>query len=850
MHYDPGKNKVNTSNSLAITNPSLAAEWDYDKNGSLLPDDISSKSGKKVWWIDSFGHSWEATIAHRNNGTGCPYCNNQKVLIGYNDLASRCPSFLSEWDYCKNTNIKPTEVTESSGKRVWWKCEKGHEWYASIHSRSSGTSCPFCAGNKVWPGFNDLATINPQLALFWDKDKNDGLTPENVFPNSHMIVWWKCDKEHEWKASVVSQNTKGPQCPYCSNKIVLTGYNDLKTKYPEIAKEWDDDKNGQLSASDVLPETCKKAWWKCERGHNWEAAISKRVTGSGCPYCAGRYAVKGETDLFSTNPLLAKEWNYEKNKPLTPSDVKQGSSKRVWWKCSKGHEWTATVNSRSYHKLGCPYCSNKRIIVGFNDLGTTDPDLAEQWNYNRNGVITPSVVTCGSGKKVWWKCDKGHEWKSDIVSRHHGNGCPFCSNTGTSFPEQGIAYYLSQCCEIVQRVKIANCEIDVYIPTYKIGVEYDGEYYHQDKTRDEKKEKTLNSAGVSLIRVKESKTNTVLTNGTILYIADKMGSNYEWALCALLDCLSIKTNNPIFSRINVDVKRDRIEIRKRYDLIKKEESILSKYPELCKEWNETRNGLLKPEMFSFGSDQSVWWKCSNGHEWVASISNRAKGRGCPICKNKKIIPGINDLATINPELIKEWDYNKNVDILPSAIAPNARKKVWWICSKCGGSYQSWVYSRSNGTGCPYCCVPPKKALKGYNDLATQNPELLEEWDSSSNVGISPDEILPKSNKKVWWKCKNNHQWLASVAHRTSGQGCPFCSGRRVLVGFNDLKTIKPALVKEWDYAENYNLTPEMFTVGSNKKVWWCCSKGHKWQAVIYNRAKGSGCPFCSGNRKG
>ena len=113
--------------------------------------------------------------------------------------------------------------------------------------------------------------------------------------------------------------------------------------------------------------------------------------------------------LLVTHPELAKEWNYDKNAPLSPDKVSSGSHKKVWWSCPQGHDWEALISNRAKGNA-CPYCSGQWVIVGKTDLATVKPELAEEWNYDKNGSLKPTDVTVGSGKKVWWKCVSGHEW--------------------------------------------------------------------------------------------------------------------------------------------------------------------------------------------------------------------------------------------------------------------------------------------------------------------------------------------------------------------------------------------------------------------------------------------------------
>ena len=241
---------------------------------------------------------------------------------------------MAEWDQEKNTalGIDPQTLTQGCHTKVWWICEKGHSYETQIVYRVKGSGCPYCANKKALRGYNDLQTVNPTLAKEWNYKRNNGLTPADVTPSSHKKVWWKCNKGHEWQATISSRN-RGRGCPCCSGRSVIKGVNDLQTVNPTLAKEWNYEKNNGLTPMDVMPNSDKKAWWKCCEGHEWQATINSRSNGIGCPYCSGRLAIKGENDLETVNPTLAKEWNYEKNDGLTPDEVMPNSNKKVWWQC-------------------------------------------------------------------------------------------------------------------------------------------------------------------------------------------------------------------------------------------------------------------------------------------------------------------------------------------------------------------------------------------------------------------------------------------------------------------------------------------------------------------------------------
>jgi len=129
--------------NLQQKNPSLAKEWHPTKNGKLAPQDVQSYSLKKIWWICESGHAWEAPVARRTKGFGCPYCNGKKACTD-NCLQTRNPRLAKEWHPTKNGKLTPRDVTSCSGKTVWWQCKEGHAWKNRISYRNYGSNCPVC----------------------------------------------------------------------------------------------------------------------------------------------------------------------------------------------------------------------------------------------------------------------------------------------------------------------------------------------------------------------------------------------------------------------------------------------------------------------------------------------------------------------------------------------------------------------------------------------------------------------------------------------------------------------------------------------------------------------------------
>lgn len=267
-----------------------------------------------------------------------------------------------------------------------------------------------------------MTEFPPLLLAQWHPTKNDN-TLASYSPYSKQIAHWKCDQNHEWEARIAHRVYYLTDCPYCTNRKILVGYNDLETKFPKIAEEWDHTKNSK-KLSEMVYGSGYKAHWKCSKEHEWEEKISNRtLTNKGCPYCSGVKTIIGETDLATINPRLAKE--YSPNNKIDIQTLLPYSSKKVEWVCSEGHTWNATIAHRS-NGTNCPICANQLAIKGVNDFATLHPGyILNQWH--PANTIRPDEIVPGSGKQILWICDEGHEWETTITTRLKGSGCPFCS---------------------------------------------------------------------------------------------------------------------------------------------------------------------------------------------------------------------------------------------------------------------------------------------------------------------------------------------------------------------------------------------------------------------------------------
>ncbi|MBR0340872.1 MAG: zinc-ribbon domain-containing protein [Oscillospiraceae bacterium] len=567
---------------------------------------------------------------------------------------------------------------------------------------------------------NSLLENKPELAKEWHPFKNGSLSPDSVTIGSNKKVWWLGKCGHEWQA-VIASRSKGSGCPFCVNYKVLTGFNDLATTNPEIAQEWHPTKNGDLTPNQVISGGNKKVWWLGKCGHEWQQTIQNRKNGQGCPYCKNMIVAAKATEkhidnkgsLLDNNPQLAKEWHPFKNGSLTPDVVTNGSKKKVWWLGKCGHEWQASISNRSKGN-SCPYCSNQKALKGFNDLEALFPEIAQEWHPTKNADLRPDMITAGSGKKVWWLGKCGHEWQQTVKHRTiRGQGCPICGKRlQTSFPEQALYFYIKKLFpdaeNSYQDIFDSEMELDIYIPSLNIGIEYDGINWHSDKDserREKKKYEICKQHKVTLIRIKEEFNNNANQSCDVCFRAVRHANSRE------TDKMIAQLLYYLGAHSDVDVERDEIDIRSMYYTGSNTVSFAEVTPELLLDWDYEKNGKLDPYSLSISSGVYVWWKCHIcGYEWKQRIAARSKGVGCKNCgyrkrsdsRIKNRIKKQGSLLDNNNSLAKEWHPTKNAPLTPAEVLSGSGRKVWWVCSKCGHEWMAEIGRRNRGAGCPVC----------------------------------------------------------------------------------------------------------------------------------------------------
>lgn len=579
-----------------------------------------------------------------------------------------------------------------------------------------------------------------------------------------------------------------------------------KNKREDLLKEWNCERNKGISYKNISYTSSRKVWWKIYEERygktfllEWESSIRNRINGRGCPYTSNptKKIKKGFNDLatwckYNDKMYIIKEWS-NKNE-MKPENYLPHSNKEVIWEHTVEqdgtefvHEWTSKISNRtSKNENGCPYCSGYKILKGYNDFKTWCEKnnmlfLLNQWNYTKNNKLQPETIAAKNNKKIWWECECGYEWSARISNRTILNrGCPRCAKERkSSFQEKAILFYIKQVFNNAEDGQYYDFmdrkELDIYIPSLKLAIEYDGEYAHRNRIREDlRKSKLCRDNQITLIRVREPECNILDDNAIIYELPSLYEKDLEIAIEYIINYIN-DTYNYNFN-INIDISRDRAKIYELLEFSHKKNSLISQYPDLVDEWNYEKNIGIKPNFITPGSNRKVWWKCGCGNEWEAVIYSRVKGNGCPDCgKKKQIKSAIKNLISKNAslydknkDLADEWHPEKNGHLTPKDVTPRSGEKVWWLCLKCNHEWQQSPHQRSGkkARGCPECAKGAiaksrvENSIKKNGSLLDKYPETAALWNYEKNYPLTPDMVTSTSHKKVWWIDNNVESFSA------------------------------------------------------------------------------------------
>lgn len=348
----------------------------------------------------------------------------------------------------------------------------------------------------------DLTVDFAEIWEVWDFEANEsqpdalvGYKYGNGFRYPQLN--FKCINGHKFSERLKKVLNKTIDCRVCSGAELLSGFNDLATLRPDLIDEWDSSLN-EMRPNQVRAKDSNKYFWKCpfNKHPSYKLSVYFRVKkiSEDCSVCNKRILVPGFNDLASTHPWLVQEWS--SSNEIKPTQITSGSNAVIEWICPKDarHVWKTRVTYKTYSKEKCSVCTNKVIVMGVNDAATLHPDLAQEWHQEKNGDDKLSDYTHGyNAKKHWWKCkENGHIWDTPILTRTGGSGCPKCPYSASK-SENEVVEKLSEIYdgEIIQgcRSVIGKKEIDIYFPSLKLGIEFNGEFWHNEEKRTGVKDK-------------------------------------------------------------------------------------------------------------------------------------------------------------------------------------------------------------------------------------------------------------------------------------------------------------------------------------------------------------------------
>ena len=350
-------------------------------------------------------------------------------------------------------------------------------------------------------------------------------------------------------------------------------------------------------------------------------------------------------------------WHPTKNGDLTPDNVGVRSEKIAWFRCPNdpSHDHQARVKNKTLvadrcdGRWGCPLCSGYYLGSPRDSLASKQPEIAKDWHPTKNGNLTPQNIRPSSNQKVWWHCERGHVYELEPNQRVNAKrGCPDCSRYGYGSSQELRIY-----CELKSlfpdtcfRQKIQGKEIDVFVPSIKLGVEYDSAFYHRDKdNEDQAKNSLMESLGLNVIRVRERPLDQISSLDVITPTRQLSKKDMNRllesvaAVCAMDENLlaSYLSENDFINNENF------ASYISYSDRPIPENSLAEKFPEIAAQWDYEKNAPLTPYDFSHGSKYRAWWLCDNGHSFDASINSQTYHsggiyKGCRYCAWERKLP--------------------------------------------------------------------------------------------------------------------------------------------------------------------------------------------------------------------
>lgn len=425
--------------SLADRLPDLAAQWHPTRNGDLTPATVTSKSGKRAWWLcHECGNEWQAQIGSRADGSGCKDCATRHLAVTSSEpkpdqsLAVQDPELAGQWHPTRNGDVTAADVTGNSGKKAWWLCPRGREWQAMINNRTKARGCPKCilwgtSAEEIRLRHELLAAgvpIEVEHAVIY-RQIGRPLNCDMVAPTWQIVIEFDGNRFHKTPESHVKDRRETAALEDAGWTVIrvredleLIGERDVVV--PKFSSQVERAKAVLLKLDQIGHRV---------RHHDQYLATAEPWAAAAADAEIRRPRARS---LASELPALAAEWDPVKNAPLAPEHVTFGSGQKAWWLCPVcGNSWHAVIGSRASGN-GCPACGRRASLKARttpkpgNSLADRHPTIAAEWHPTRNGDLIPEAVAPASHKTVWWLCPMCENGYEAVVAGRttRGTGCP------------------------------------------------------------------------------------------------------------------------------------------------------------------------------------------------------------------------------------------------------------------------------------------------------------------------------------------------------------------------------------------------------------------------------------------
>lgn len=654
--------------SLSEANPEAAEMWDDEENkkrGLLSPTLMGAGSNKIAQFrcLDNPEHVFDSKICDMTdrdgNNRGCKICRRLGLNVSSSESNTIIRTQVSFFEYIPEAKkmfdlernyFNGEEISPFANIEAHFICENGHRFKKTVANFSQAPRCPECK-----PSISDS---KPELLLFFDFNKNDNNSPDNISSYSSDPIHWRCPSCNEmWVASPKRINeTSKNRCPKCGYKEKLKYGQTFRKFNPNAAKYWIQDKNGKLTPDNTRPNSRDYIYMRCPNNpeHIFKIRINKITHFSpyGCK-CCEKPKITPDISFAAFFPNLLKE--YSTNNSRDPYSLSEISQTEYEWFCKKhNHYWYASPLARTRGEKRCKYCIKEKA----SKFSQMHPYLAKYYDEEKNTIPYKKITEKGN-PKVFWKCEKGHSFSYRITnfSRKGKFECPVCKGR---IVIEGQTDLLSQ---------------------------------YPDIAKDYDNKKNKNPPDKISIYNTNSDTNWLCYNGH----ESKMSVKRKIANKGICPKCGNNTRNSVKT----------IKIRKETN----NQTLAKKYPLLESIWDREKNSK-GPEEYSYLHDEMIFALCprkkhkSYPVRITTLINNNFK---CLACEGRILVKGFNSLVDLHPNWLQEWDYisNNTLLIYPTEILDNYSEDLWWICRMCGERFKMAPnkyrdYEIREKTKCPYC----------------------------------------------------------------------------------------------------------------------------------------------------